>query len=226
MADITPQVLLTKFQKLPRLARICFLTICCNRVAPLYYAKCGQLMLHLIIPGKQPLQKVLDVLEIASKYCFNPYLYTRTDLERAKEEAGSLEGIAFGSKCSDHAFTVAFALQELMKCCINVPEAPHDDPYLGCFAHCYSLMIGCTSSVGEEKVNRQLDRDLDDFLEGMAKNGWTDESPPRGVFVRPGWSLGTPDGWPAVSAGVTFYGNAIIEGIKRAPLSLLGRLFK
>jgi hypothetical protein len=33
-------------------------------------------------------------------------------------------------------------------------------------------------------------------------------------------------GWPSVSAGVSFYGNAIIEGIKRAPLSLWGKLFK
>jgi hypothetical protein len=47
MADITAHALLTKFQKLPRLARICFLSICCDRIAPLYYAKCAQLMLHV-----------------------------------------------------------------------------------------------------------------------------------------------------------------------------------
>ena len=225
--DINVGTLTEKLLRIPRRARIQFLHIYCERIIPLFFTRGLELIIMSVFPAdKNPLKVMRDTCVIANKYSFNPHLYTRKDLEWAKEAASSLEGIAFAYSCGESGFLIASAFEELMNCCIDDPEPKDHNPYSECFVSCYtSLMTNC-SGKGFIQLNSRINEEMDAFLEAMKKQNWTDDSAPVGTSVTPGWGqTGPPDGWPR-RGDMQMWGVIILKEISKAPFDLLGNFFK
>lgn len=225
--EITLASLTSKLLQLPRRARIQYLYIYCDRALPLFFTKGSALIMNSLVPIEKTVFKIMgDASTIADKYSFSPNLYTRKDLEWAKDAASSLEGKAFAYTSGGGAFVVANAFEELMNCCIDDFTKTGGDCYSKCLMYCYaSLSVAC-SEKGLIQLNHRMDHDLDLFLAAMKDQHWTEDSPPRGASVMPGWGPeGAPDGWPIMS-DVKMWASNLIEFAVSSPFKLVTKLFK